>query len=304
MTNKIITLTLILFLVMLTTSYASAALILENVNQGYLYPGSEASLNIKIANDFNYDVEDVKITLIFNSLTSTGSIDFSKPTLFSSVGSASDEQDSIDEDDSESFSFTIKASNSIEPGNYNIPYQISYTGLNNSAVTETGSLGISVNSKTSLDFSISQTGKVIGMKDKITFKIINKGFGEVKFLSVKVNEPIGYTLLSEDKVYIGSIASDDSDSASFDVILNKANPSFSATITYKDFENNDKTQTLNFDLTAYTKEKAIELGLIKKSNAPFIVGIIILVVIVWFVVRMIRRARKRKANNIKNSGGY
>jgi len=307
MTHKLLTIILGIVLSLSFISFASAALIVENINQGKLYPGSEASLDVKIKNDFNYDVEDVKLTLIFNQLTSTGAVDFSKPVLFSSVGSSQDSQDSIDEDDSETFSFDIKASNSIEPGDYSLLYTIEYTNNNDTKVTETGSITLVVNSKTSLDFSVKQEMPVIDNKDKITFKIINKGFGEIKFVSVDLNEAgsNGLSLLSEDKVYIGSIASDDSDTASFDAILNKENPSVSFIVTYKDFENNDKTQTLSFDLKAYSREKAIQLGIVKKSNAPVIIGVVVLVVVVWLIVRAVRKARKRKANNLKrmnNSG--
>jgi len=304
MKDKTLILIALAFTIVMALSIISASLIVENVDQDKLYPGQEAVLDIKLKNDFDYTVDDVKLTLIFNQVSATGQIDYTKPTQFSSVGSSQDSVDEIEDDDSETFSFRIKASSAIEPGNYNIPYQVQYKNNNDTLVSELGSIGITVSSKTLLDYSISQQTKVIGMQDKVTLKIINKGFGEVKFLTVSESSGTGYTLLSDKKVYIGSIASDDSDTASFEILINKANPSFSALITYKDFENNDKTETVNFDLTAYTKEKALQLGIIKKSNAPFIVGIIILVVIVWFVVRMIRRARKRKANNIKNSGGY
>jgi hypothetical protein len=303
MTDKLLTIILAFALITSLISVietTSASLVVENVNQDKLYPGSDASLDIKLKNDFDYSIEDVKLTLIFNQISATGAIDYSKPTQFSSVGSSQDSVDEIDDDDGETFSFRIKASNSIEPGDYNLAYQVQYKNDNNTIVTELGSLGIKVNSKTLLDYSLSQQQKVIGMKDKITLKIINKGFGEVKFVSVQENSRTGYTLLSEEKVYIGSISSDDYDTASFDIIINKANPTFSALITYKDFENNDKSQAVSFDLTAYTKQKALELGLIKKSNAPLVAGIVIFVIILWFIVRWLRKRRKRKLNNLKN----
>lgn len=303
MASKTILITASLVLIILSFSLVSSALVIESVSQDKLYPGSEAGLDVKVKNDLSYDLSDVKLILIFNSLTQTGAIDFTKPTVFSSVGSSQDTQD-IDEDDSETFNFQIKASNSAEPGDYSIGYVISYENANDTIVQETGTIGVTVNSKTLIDYSVKQDMKVIGMDDKITLKIINKGFGEVKFVSVELDDSSsGFTLLSEEKIYIGSIDSDDSDTAGFDVILNKANPVFTATVTYKDFENNDKTQTISFDLTAYSREKALELGLIKKNNSPIIFGVIVLIVVIWLVVRAVRRRRKRKSNELKNSGG-
>lgn len=299
MTNKKTTLMIAISLIcLMSLSFIYASVYVDNVDQDKLYPGQEANINVKIGNDFDYNVKDVKMNLIFYSFNSQGQIDLTKPLSFSPVGSSQDSVDEIDDDDSETLSFNIKASNSISPGDYNIAYQISYKNDNNTIVSETGSIGITVNSKTLLDYSISQTQKVIGMQDKVTLKIINKGFGDVKFVSVQIN-PNGYTLLSDSKVYIGSLASDDSDTASFDVILNKANPSFSAVVTYKDFENNDKSETINLDMTAYTKEKALQLGIIKKSNTPIVIGVVVFVVIVYFIIKIVRKVRKRKLSENK-----
>jgi hypothetical protein len=298
-----IALVLATFLVSLVASInmASAAVLVDNVDQGIMYPGTDTSVDITLKNTYDYTVQDVSFSLVFSGIDPTSGKQVA--LSFSPVGSSSDTIDEIEDDDTERFSFDVRSSNSIEPGDYVLPYVVSYKNKNDTIQTETGTISIHVNSKTSLDFSVSQTTKVIGMKDKATFKIINKGFGEIKFVTVQLNEAesTGFTLLSDDKVYIGSIASDDSETASFDVLLNKANPSLSVTITYKDFENNDKTQNVDFGLTAYSRERALQLGLIKKSNAPYIFGVIIVLLIVFFIVRAVRRARKRKLNNLNKS---
>lgn len=303
--TKILSSAFFLALVLLASlTLVSASLVIEEVSQENLYPGSEANLDIEVSNDLGYDLKDVKMTLVFNYPSQTGVIDLSKPTSFSSVGSSSDSVDEIEDEDSEFFIFNIKASNSLEPGDYSLGYVLNYENDNKTLVTETGTIGITVNSKTNLDYSISQEKKVMGMKDKVTLKIINKGFGEVKFVSVDVDSPEGYTLLSEDKVYIGSISSDDSDTASFEVILNKANPSFSATITYKDFENNDKSQIVNFDLTAYSREKALELGIIQKNNTPIVLSVLVILLILWLLFRWLRKRRKAKLAKARKENSY
>jgi uncharacterized membrane protein len=297
MTKQTIKILGVLILAFALVGLVSAQLVVDSVKQDKLYPGEEARLSITMKNDFSYDVDNVKMTLMFSPQTATGSVDFTKPIIFSSVGSSQDEQDSIENDDSETFSFNIKASNTVTPGDYNLPYSISYEGKNGSVVTEYGTVGISVSSKTNLDYAISQQTKVIGMKDKVTLKIINKGFGDIKFVTINADSGNGYTLLSDNKVYIGSVASDDFETASFDVLLTNSHPSFSATITYTDFENNAKTENVNFDLTAYSREKALQLGIIQKSNAPFIIGFIVVIVIVVLIVRTIRKRNKLKKQN-------
>ena len=288
------------FALAISISFSSAAVLVDSVNQGILYPGQEASLNVKVKNTFDKNIEDVSMNLIFSGLDSTGKQILSQ---FSTVGSSSDNVDEIEDDEAESFNFKIKASSTTEPGEYTLPYILEYDEINSSNTTirkqVTGTLGIRVNSKIILDFSVSQDKKVIGMKDKVSLKIINKGFGEIKFVSVKIN-PSVFTLLSDSKVYIGSIASDDFDTASFDAILGK-NPSLNAIVTYKDFENNDKTENINLPLTSYTQEEAIKLGIISKNNTPMIIGFVIVLVIIWIVYRMIRKRIRDKRRMNKES---
>jgi hypothetical protein len=301
MNTKTLNFSLILFALVLSVSFASSTLLIESVNQDNLYPGQEASLDVKVKNDFNYDVEDVRLTLIFNSVSST-TIDLTKPTQFSSVGSAQDYQDSIDEDDSETFNFEIRAANNLEPGNYNLGYRLEYKNNNNSIVSELGSIGVVVNSKTNLDFIAITSKPIVGMKDKLSLKIVNKGFGEVKFLSVQL-QPSGFTLLSEDKVYVGSVSSDDYETADFDVKYTGKNANLIATVTYKDFENNDKTQSIDLPIKVYSQEEALKNGLITKSNAPLIVGVVVLVIVIWIIVRAIRKRNKRKKLSQNNFNG-
>ena len=50
-------------------------------------------------------------------------------------------------------------------------------------------------------------------------KIINSGFGDIKFVNVQIF-PDGFILLGSANDYIGNVDSDDFESATFDVIFN------------------------------------------------------------------------------------
>jgi hypothetical protein len=288
--NKIILSALALvFALFLLTAFASAQVFVSDVDQETIYPGQDANIDITVTNDFNHDIEDVSVNIVFAN--QNGQI------LFTPVGSSSDSIDEINNEDKETFSFRVKAANSISPGDYVLGYVITY---NNLTTPIQGTIGVTVGSRNALDFSVSQSTMVQGMNDKATLTIYNKGDAGVKFVIVNA-DVAGATLLSENKVYIGSISSDDFETASFNVLLNNANPSISFTITYRDFENNPRTETLNYDLTAYSRERAIELGLVKTSKAPYIFGVIIVVAIIFFIIRAIRKARAKK-EKLKRNG--
>lgn len=301
--NKLLIGVTLIALIILSLSFVSASVIISSVDQGDLYPGQETNIDITIENNLDYDIEDVSLSLDFYSA------DASKPSLFSSVGSSEKSVEEIREDKSKTLSFDVKSSSSIAPGDYNIQYTLKYTDENNTIKTSTGRIGIKVSSKTKLDFSVSTETPVVNQKGKIIFKITNKGYGDIKFVSFQISSQ-GYTLLSEDKVYIGTVGSDDTESASFDVLFKNNMASLQGTLTYVDFDNNEKIESINLPITIYSKEEALKLGIIKANNSWIYILVIIIIIVLIIIIRMVRkrnrlkRSKEKYSNSKENSGGY
>ena len=268
----------ITFLIIVLTSLASA-LNLKSVSIETLSPGEENTIKLVIENNLNDDAASVSFKLDFTNLP------------FTPIGNSEDSVDEIAENDEEKFNFIIKAANDIKPGDYKIPYTISYT-IANQQKTNSGTIGLTVNANADLVFSVETEKPVIDQQDKLTLKIINKGFAEARFLTIKLN-PQGFTLLSDKDVYIGTIDSDDFETATFDVIYKTQNPFLSATIEYKDFDNKEITKTINVPITVYTQEKALELGLIQKSNISLYIIIIITLILIIILYRTIKRSIRK-----------
>ncbi|MBS3074597.1 hypothetical protein J4447_04050 [Candidatus Pacearchaeota archaeon] len=268
-----------IIIVLASAGYASA-LTIKSVDYSTLTPGSQSALTIKVDNDFSRDVKDVSL-----SVNTAG-------TPFSVIGSSQDSADEINEDDDETFTFEIKASGSAKPGDYVIPYIIKYE-LENVTKTENGNIGITIRGNPSLEYSASIERPVINEQTRINLKIINKGFADARFVSVKLT-PQGYTLLSDEEVYIGSVDSDDFETAGFDVYLNSLSPVMNAAVEYRDFDNKKIVENIQILLTVYSRERAVELGIIKESNTGIIILLIALVIILWSVWRIIKKRRARK----------
>lgn len=271
---------IILALALILTLKMASALV---VNSDYItiYPGEQGKVDIKIENNENFDIQDISISLDFTNLP------------FTSVGSSEKNIDDINEDDDDSVSFTLKASTDIKPGDYSIPYTIKYTNVNTDEnLKKEGNFGIRVSARTDLDFSVDvNQGPVVGQQGKISLEIINKGLGDIKSILVEVT-PNGFELLSNDKVFIGTINADDTDSASFDVIYKNTNPILNARVTYKDFDNNDQVQEINLPFKVYTNEEALKLGIIKKDNTFLYIIVLVVIIVIWLVWRRIRKKRK------------
>jgi len=193
-------------------------------------------------------------------------------------------------------SFTLRASTDIVPGDYNIPYTLTYINAENSTESfeKTGSFGLRVSAKTDLDFALEiRENAIVGDEGRISLEVINKGLGDIKSVSVQIF-PNGFELLSKNKVFVGTVDADDTDLASFDVIYKSQNPILSVRVEYRDFDNQVQVQTVEIPFNVYTRERAIELGLIEKSKAKTYLGIAFVLVVVWFFYR--RRKKKKKMN--------
>jgi hypothetical protein len=283
--GKTLNLTLIVFaLIFLSLNFASALAV--DANYITIYPGEQGKVTIKIDNNENFDIQDISVNLNLANLP------------FSTMGSSEKSIDDINEDDDDDVTFTIKASTDIKPGDYDIPYTIKYTNSDTDEnLKKEGSFGLRVSSKTDLDFDVQAKGTtitspIVGREGKITLEIINRGLGDIKSVSVEI-VPQGFELLSSEKAFIGTINGDDTDSATFNVIYKSTNPTFVARVTYKDFDNNDQVEDITFPLKVYTEKEALDLGIIKKSKTGLYFTVIIILLIIWFIWRRIRKNRKK-----------
>lgn len=279
--KKYLSLLTFVFVFLVLTLKLTSAVIVNSVEVGKFSPGQEGRVNLEIKNVFNDDVQDVSILLDFKD----------KP--FIPIGSSEQTVDEITEDDEENFVFTLRASSDISPGQYEIPYTLTYE-LNGDTKTKTGTIGIKVESNPDLAFSITTDTPVLNRQGKIKLQIVNKGFFPARFVSVKAL-PEGYTLLSDSEVYIGEIASDDFDTANFDASFTKQNARFTAIVEYRDFNNNLIIKNVDLPLTVYSEDKAQQLGIVTKSQTfTYIISVIVIIIliIVWRSWRKRRRLKK------------
>jgi hypothetical protein len=265
-------------LVLLLSLTLVSAVNINSVEVNDLNPGGESSLKIELENNLDYDVKDLSLNLEFSG------------TKFSPVGASEDSLDKLNEDDEDSLSFRIRADNDIVPGNYELPYTLKYE-VNNDKITRSGTIGIRVIGNADLDFTLNVENAVIDNKGKILLKIVNKGYSDAKFVNVKLVSS-DFVLLSEQDVYVGTVDSDDFDIAEFEVLFDKLPARFKAIVEYKDFDNVDRVANVDLPLTIYSKEEAVKLGIIEKSNLGFFFVILVLVVIIFLIRRIIKKRRK------------
>ena len=202
----------------------------------------------------------------------------------------------IQESKSKTAEFKVVALNDAKSGIYKIPIKISYIE-DNVAKTQSSLISIMINSQPIIEVSVDDGLLLKGKENKVTFKIVNKGLADAKFLEIETKGSTSYSILSAEKVYVGDVDSDDFQTVDYQIFFNQNSLNrldIPVTIKYKDVANKEYTQEFNPTLKVYTLEQAQNLGLIAKSNTTsYIVGVVILIII-FFVYRWFRRRRKRK----------
>lgn len=272
---------IIAILAILIMSQLASAVVVSSVNAVPFYPGKEGQIAITVRNVLNDDAED----LTFSLNLANGQ--------FITNGGSSDSVDEIRENKEETFYFKLRPAYDIKPGDYSIPYTINYR-INGEPQTKTGSIGIQVTAQPELSFSISEDTPVVGMQGKITLKIVNDGLSDARFVSVRAI-PQGFTITSDDEIYVGSVSSDDFETASFDAIFSEENPTFKAVVEYRDIDNNRQISKVEIPFNVYSEDEAIKLGIIKRSNAVIYIGVILVLIIVWIIWRAIAKRRRMKS---------
>jgi hypothetical protein len=270
----------LMFLIAILSLNIVSAVIINSVDTSTLSPGEEGTIRIEVENILSDTATDISLRLEF------------KDTSFIPIGTSEQSVDELEEDDEESFVFRIKSSSDIKAGDYDLPYVLTYD-IDGQTKTRSGEIGIRVIANPELVYTIETATPVLDQQGKLTLRIVNKGFYDARFVSVKFI-PEGFTLLSESQVYIGTVSSDDFETANFDVLFDEQNPDFTAIVEYIDFNNKKVVKTVNLPVTVYTRERATQLGIIKPNTFYIYILLAVALVVIWLVWRIIRKRRRLK----------
>ena len=101
-------------------------------------------------------------------------------------------------------------------------------------------------------------------------------------------------MVSEQQIHIGDIDSDDFETASFDVIFTKKDAGVRTVVEYRDSENKLFRETVELPLNIYSREKALELGIISKNNNLLYAITAAVVIVLWIVMRAVRKRRRMR----------
>jgi len=294
------------FDVNIQTLDANLAIVSVATDPSKIKPGEKAVIKIKVKNMADSTMKDVtlKLDLTFSSflsqvatLTATDSlIAFNSLPFVPLEGATEQKIYSLNPGEEHLFTYDIIAYSDAESRVYKVPVVITYYDELETLYTKNDIIGLIVGSKPDISVIIDESDLYVGKKSgTVVIRFINKGFSDVKFLDVKVEDNSNFELLSSPEVYVGNVDSDDYETVDFDIYLNdgaikkEKSITFPVHIEYRDANNNMYMEDYDLDLKILEPAK---LGIKTSSGtSTFIIVLVIVGVGGYFYYR---RKKKRK----------
>ena len=247
--------------------------------------GKTVKVAIKLTNLADSLIRDIRVKLDLSS----------SATPFVPIKSTTEKKlYQIGSRQSDTLVFDLMANPDAKSGVYKIPVNFTYYDTVGTQYTKSDIISLIIGTKPDLFVGIDAS-KIYKKETsgKVTFKFVNKGLINIKFLNVKLGQSDKYETVSPAEVYVGNIDSDDFETVDFDLYVNGGSSEeiiFPVTIEYMDANNNEFKETINVGLKLYSTEEAIKVGLEEKPA----IGIFIIIAIVIIGLFIFWRIRKRK----------
>jgi hypothetical protein len=270
-------------------------------------PGSAGKLSLKLTNLASSSMKDINVKLdltlsnIPRSPTGAESSLLYDALPFTPVGSSDEKRiSSLAAGKSADFNFDILVYPGAVSKVYKLPIIVTYKDLLGNEVTRNEIIGIIVGAEPDIYVVIDKSDLIAGQKSgTISFKFVNRGVSDIKFLDVILKNTADYDVVSSGEEYIGNVNSDDFESASFSLYLsnnvNKDKNSaihFPLEISYRDANNVAYIKDFNMTYKIFTAE---EKGLAKSNRLLVIVLIVVVMLAALYFYRRWERKRHKAA---------
>ena len=129
---------------------------------------------------------------------------------------------------------------------------------------------------------------------EVTVSITNKGFSEIKFLTVTLAESESYDILSSaEEVYLGNVDSDDYETATFKLRTHTDGAdvvTLPVTLSFKDAMNNEYEVGKNLSLELISSAEAGN----EESSTGTVITVLVILAVLGFIVYRRRKCKRRK----------
>jgi hypothetical protein len=256
-------------------------------------PGEDIELKLIVKSLTSSQIRDVKLSLDIEDTATT-------TYYFAPIGSANEQViETIGANQEKEVTFTLATSPDTPIDVEKIPLTMTYYDDDGTEYTKSYIVGIKMYEEPSYSFALED--KTIYkelQKGKVTFSIADIGKTNLNYLEIELMEqPLYYTILSNNKVYIGNLESDDFDTAEFEIYSEDSLAGelpLKVKIRYKDDYGKYFEQTEEINVELYNKQQLTKYGLETPAGAGMIINVMLLIIVTVFWVSMIMNLAKNK----------
>ncbi len=245
-------------------------------------PGKEVKVSINLENYGNSLVKDVHLSMDLSSLQG----------IFAPVNTPTNKDlPFISPKQSVESNFTLILSPNAKSGVYSLPISITYDDSEGKLHEIHDLVGIVVGGKPSITIQLVNNPEfIVGRKGELTFKVVNSGILDSKFVKVTLPQTKAFDVESPESQYVGDIDSDDYETVTYNIKPNEqGNINIPVKITAYDALGNEYNYTENINIRVYSEEEARKLGLIKTNNFVAVSIIILIVLAAYVIYKKIRK---------------
>lgn len=248
-----------------------------------LKPGDNANVKVLMENPTNSKLKDISISLDFNDVP------------FSPIGTTSEKKiKELFSGKTDTVVFNIIVNPDAESKVYKIPMTIEYLDELGKEFTKDEVIGIIVDEKPNYQIDLEESN-VFNYRGsgEVTLSISNRGTSEIKFLSIGLMDSKKYEIVSNPRVYVGNLESDDFETVNFKIYSKSYfDIPLKVNLLYKDAYNREYNEEVEVNLPMYSKFTAKRLGLIEGNNN--LKNLIVLIIFLLFVFKTYKEWKKQK----------
>jgi hypothetical protein len=268
-------------------------------DQENIVPGTKTKVSFVVENLADNTLVDIKLNLEILTLISSATGVTVRELPFTPIGSGNDKTvKRLAPGQTAEIAFDLFTDSTAESKVYKVPYTLTYSDSSGTNFTKQGIVGLLVESEPELSVNIDKTEIYsAGAKGVVEFKLVNKGFSDIKFLDVKLAEGNDFEILSNQEVYIGKLDSDDYETADYTLMVSntaKDHIILPLHVEYRDANGGLYVKDLNLSLKLFSGAELKQRTNGKSSPVVFWIILIVVIVAGVLIYRNIRKNKKKK----------
>ncbi len=187
----------------------------------------------------------------------------------------------------EKIEFNVITSSDAKSGIYKIPVEISYYDSTGADYVRNDIIGVTVGDKPKFNIYLDESEILkAGESGIVKLIVVNSGLTDLRFLNIKLLDSDNFEKLTGDKIYIGDLDSDDTDTVEFKLYVKPTNAKeviLPFEVNYFDNNNNEYVENIDVGLKLYTSSEINRYGLKESTNYAWVVGLIIIGIVGYLV---------------------